>query len=116
MSLDQDAKACIAADVQSGFNRRVIYLDNILSAVRAEALRALVKHPPLHSPHEAMSVIREESDELWDHVKADTGKTPDACREAIQVAAMGARYVMDLIPIEVFEATTASERGRGTAT
>lgn len=61
-----------------------------------ELLRAMSHHPPMHSPHEGHSVIREELDELWDHVKADTGTTPQARKEAIQIAAMALRYVMDL--------------------
>lgn len=63
----------------------------------AEALhKAQRKHAPMNSPHEGHSVIREELEELWDHVKADTGQTPAALKEAIQVAAMGLRYAVDL--------------------
>lgn len=71
-------------------------LDLVLAMVRAEALRAIIKHPPQHSPHEGISVIKEEVDELWDHVKHDTGQTPEAFKEAVQIAAMGVRYVVDL--------------------
>jgi hypothetical protein len=71
-------------------------LDLVLALVRAEALKAISKHGPMHSPHEGMSIIREEVDELWDHVKADTGQTPDAYKEAVQIAAMGVRYLVDL--------------------
>lgn len=71
-------------------------LEVILSSLRAELLSAMAKHAPMHSPHEGHSVIREEVDELWDHVKADTGQTPEARKEALQVAAMGIRYVLDL--------------------
>lgn len=71
-------------------------LDLVLAMVRAEALRAVTKHAPMNSPHEGMSVIREEVDELWDHVKADTGQTPAAFKEAVQIAAMGVRYLVDL--------------------
>lgn len=72
-------------------------LEIILSKVRAEVLRAQAKHPKMNSPHEGHSVIREELEELWDHVKADTGQTPDARKEAIQVACTAVRYVLDLI-------------------
>lgn len=59
-----------------------------------EVTRALDKHPPFNSAHEGHSVIREELDELWDHVRADTGYTEDAYKEAMQVAAMGVRYML----------------------
>lgn len=71
-------------------------LDLALAMVRAECLKAFNKHVPMHSPHEGHSVIEEEFDELWDHVKADTGQTPDAFKEAVQLAAMGVRYIVDL--------------------
>lgn len=71
-------------------------LDAILAAIRAEALRALSLHAPMNSAHEGHSVIREELDELWDHVKADTGYSAEARKEAIQIATMGVRYVLDL--------------------
>jgi hypothetical protein len=67
-----------------------------LSLLRVELVKAMTKHAPMHSPHEGMSVIREEEDELWDHVKADTGRTSGARKEARQVAAMGLRYALDL--------------------
>jgi hypothetical protein len=60
--------------------------------------RAMTKHPPMHSPHEGFSVIREELDpELWAQVCADTGRSPEARHEALQVAAMALRYILDLI-------------------
>jgi hypothetical protein len=71
-------------------------LDTILARIRAEVLRAGRKHPPMHSAHEGYAVLQEEVDELWDHVKADTGYSPEAMTEAGQVAAMGVRYILDL--------------------
>ena len=60
--------------------------------------RARAKHAPMHSPHEGHSVIREELDkELWEHVCHDTGRSPEARHEALQVAAMALRYILDLI-------------------
>ena len=72
-------------------------IEIILAEVRAEVLRANAKHPPMHSAHEGHSVIREEFEELWDHVKADTGNTVDARQEAIQLACTAVRYIYDLI-------------------
>lgn len=71
-------------------------IDKELALIREELFRSMTKHAPMHSPHEGMSVIREELDELWDHVKDDTGRTIAARKEARQVAAMGLRYVLDL--------------------
>jgi hypothetical protein len=72
-------------------------IDKELAIVREELIKAMTKHAPMHSPHEGMSVIREELDvELWAHVVADTGRTPAARKEALQVAAMGVRYALDL--------------------
>lgn len=69
----------------------------VLLEVMYEAIRAGSKHAPMHSAHEGYAVLREEVDELWEHVKNDTGYTNDARKEAIQIAAMGVRYVLDLI-------------------
>ena len=72
-------------------------VNGILDEVRQSLKLGMIKHAPMHSPHEGVSVIREELEELWDHVKADTGRTPEARKEALQVAAMAIRYVVDLI-------------------
>lgn len=71
-------------------------LEEVLDLLRSEVFAAMSKHRSMASPHEGHSVIREELHELWDHVRADTGTTPAARKEALQVAAMGIRYVMDL--------------------
>lgn len=73
-------------------------LDYVCDLIKTELRKAVAKHPSMHSAHEGHSVIREELDELWDHVKADTGYSKKAMEEAIQVAAMGVRYVVDLHP------------------
>lgn len=75
-------------------------LSNVLLELDAEVRRARAKHPAMNSPHEGISVIKEEVDELLDHVKADTGQTLEARDEAIQIAAMGIRYVLDLIDVK----------------
>lgn len=61
-----------------------------------ELHKAMTKHAAMHSPHEGHSVISEELEELWEHVRADTGRTPEARHEAMQVAAMALRYIVDL--------------------
>lgn len=77
----------------------VARLDALLDQIRSELMSAMKKHPPMNSPHEGYAVIKEELDELWEHVRADTGRTFKASQEATQVAAMGVRYVLDLCGI-----------------
>jgi len=61
-----------------------------------ECQRAMDRFHPFASPHEGWAVIREELDELWEHVRANTGRSPEARKEAIQIAAMALRYAHDL--------------------
>ena len=71
--------------------------EQVFHDVANELQKALAKHPVgMHSPHEGHSVIREELEELWEHVRADTGRGSAARKEAIQIAAMGMRYALDL--------------------
>lgn len=77
-----------------GDKRRKIM--RIAIEIADEVERAEKKHAPLNSPHEAWSVIFEELEELREHVRADTGRSADARKEAIQVAATGLRYVLNL--------------------
>lgn len=72
-------------------------LKDVITDLQTEVYKAMHKHAPMRSPHEGHSVIEEEFDELWDHVKADTGRTPAARKEALQLAAMAVRYIIDLI-------------------
>lgn len=64
--------------------------------VIVELGKAAQKFPPLNSPHEGWAVAREELDELWEHVRGNTGRTQEARTEAVQVAAMALRYAADL--------------------
>jgi len=69
-------------------------LDQILDEVRIEVRRATLKHGAMNSAHEGYAVLQEEVDELWDDVKHDN--LPGALDEALQVAAMGVRFIYDL--------------------
>jgi hypothetical protein len=72
-------------------------VDAVIAEVRVELLRALFAHGPMHGPHEGYAVIREELDrELWELVCTDEGTGAHARTEALQVAAMGLRYVIDV--------------------
>jgi len=61
-----------------------------------ELLRAIDRFAPMHSPHEGIAVIEEEYLELREHVHGNTGRSVDAIAEAVQLAAMAMRYVLDL--------------------
>jgi hypothetical protein len=79
------------------FSARSERVEWLLAIVGDELRHATESHPPMHSPHEGHSVIREELEELWAHVKSDTGQSAEAGVEAFQVAAMALRYVHDLL-------------------
>jgi hypothetical protein len=70
--------------------------DRALRDVALELAHARREFAPMHSAHEGHSVIREEFEELWEHVCANTGSTVAARTEAIQLAAMAVRYVVDV--------------------
>jgi hypothetical protein len=65
-----------------------------LNLAADELKRAMATFPAFNSAHEGWAVIWEKLDELWDEVKAND---PEAARiEAIQVAAMALRYLIDV--------------------
>lgn len=71
----------------------------IVSYVLGELHKAQDKFPAFHSGHEGYSVILEEVDELWTEVKSNQstpGRTERMKKEAIQVAAMAIRFLLDL--------------------
>lgn len=70
-----------------------VLIDVVLGIIRGELSKACTKHPPMHSNHEGYAVILEELDELWDEVKRDNHDR--ALEEALQVGAMGVRFVVD---------------------
>jgi len=71
--------------------------------VTDELDRAMSKFGPMAGPHEGWAVIREEVDELWDDVKANRGRGPEARKEAIQIAAIAMRYVLDVTDREAHD-------------
>ncbi len=65
----------------------------------AELASAQKKFPAFNSAHEGYAVILEELDELWDEVRtnqATSGRDERMAKEAIQVAAMALRFVIDM--------------------
>lgn len=71
-------------------------IGELVRLVGDELERALKRFPRFNSPHEGWAVIREELDELWEHVRDNTGRSAEAQLEAIQLAAMALRYALDL--------------------
>jgi hypothetical protein len=68
-----------------------------------EELDRAMAWPPMNSAHEGYAVLVEEVDELWDHVKVKQGQRniPEMTYEAVQVAAMALRFIIDVCrPIE----------------
>lgn len=65
----------------------------ILAKVHEELDRATKQYGPINSPHEAYGIILEELDEMWDEIKANDNEK--AREEAIQVAAMAIRFLVD---------------------
>lgn len=72
----------------------------VMKAIRKELKRAMTLHPgSMRNAHEAYAVLLEEVDELWDEIKKNS-KTRDPLKmreEAIQVAAMAARLIIDVL-------------------
>jgi hypothetical protein len=73
-------------------------LSEVLFSIADEVKKAELKWPPMNSAHEAYSVMAEEVDELWEHVKVKQGERDNAAmrKEAIQVAAMAVRFIRDV--------------------
>jgi hypothetical protein len=69
-------------------------IDWVLGEVKIELEQAIKRFPPMKSPHEGFSILHEELDEMWDEVKRND--FDGALEEAIQVAAMAVRYILDL--------------------
>lgn len=97
--------------------RIIVHLDDhslgaALDMVADEVERARRLYPAFHSGHEGIAVIQEEVDELWADVKASKGlrQSAQAGAEAIQVAAMALRFLMDLCEVEDVAAFIAGKR------
>lgn len=73
-------------------------LENIIEAAKAETLGALKNWPKFNSAHEGFAVLKEEVDELWEHVKTNQKKRhiADMKKEAIQIAAMALRFALEV--------------------
>ena len=70
-------------------------LSDILAEVGTELRRATSLHGSMNSGHEGYAVLKEEVDELWDDIKTNA-PLPNQRAEAIQIAAMAVRYILDV--------------------
>lgn len=75
-------------------SKKAFKLHHTLNEIRTEFLRASNLHGQFNSQHEGYGVLKEEVDELWDAIKANDHK--GARLEAVQVAAMALRFLIDL--------------------
>lgn len=72
--------------------------EGLLGLIEQELKTAQTSYPAFHSAHEGYAVLKEEVDELWEAVRKKQGTTgrPEAIRaEAVQVAAMAIRIILD---------------------
>lgn len=70
--------------------------------VLAEFKSASEKHGAFHNLHEGYAVLLKEVDELWDEIKMSPGLRLLPCvrEEAVQVAAMALRILVDCCEVE----------------
>ena len=75
------------------------YLPGISALITEELVDATRANSSFHSAHEGISVIREEFEELWNEIKKKKNlRDPNLMKkEAVQVAAMAIRFIIDVI-------------------
>lgn len=75
----------------------------IIDEVEVELRHAIADYEPNNSYHEGYAVILEELDELWSEIKMKPlyRNQEKLRREAIQVAAMAIRFILDTLPEQV---------------
>lgn len=76
-------------------------MDRVSSSVLHELDKAVTKHKPMNSPHEAYAVLLEEMDEFWDEVKQQVHSKSRMYKELLQISAMAQRAIIDLNLVEV---------------
>jgi len=69
---------------------------DVVHVVVEELERARYIHAAMHSPHEGVAVIAEELKELWELVCERDPRYYPMNKEAMQVAAMGMRFMLDV--------------------
>lgn len=69
------------------------------SEVSEELRDATQNFPPMNTAHEGFAILKEEVDELWEAVRMkqkDPARLPQMRKEAVQVAAMALRFIVDI--------------------
>lgn len=63
-----------------------------------EVMMVMENWPKFNSAHEGFAVLKEEVDELWDHVKTNQKRRDidEMRKECIQVAAMAMRFALEI--------------------
>ena len=86
----------------------------VVAMAVGELGRARANYPPMASYHEGWAIIQEEVEELWAEVRKRPGARDrrKMQEEAVQVAAMALRFVVDLVPPLLSERTKANEDNR----
>lgn len=87
-------------------------IEDALMLVKREINDAIKNYKPFNSPHEGWAVIYEEVLELFDEIrkKDPNERRKGMVREAVQVAAMATRFLMDLGEEETTEKTDEEYR------
>lgn len=70
-------------------------IEDVAKEAVRELYRATEKFGAFHNSHEGFAVLKEEVDELWDEIKGGQDKQRMK-EEAIQIAAMAIRFVVDI--------------------
>jgi hypothetical protein len=60
-------------------------------------VRTTLLHRKMSSFHEGKAIIEEELDELWDEVKKKRPSKKALRNEAVQLAAMAVRFILDTL-------------------
>lgn len=84
-------------DLESTIAKNTIYKEATQDAWQ-EGYTAMQNWPAFNSAHEGFAVLKEEVDELWEHVKTNQKKRDIQAmrKEAIQVAAMALRFATEV--------------------
>ena len=69
------------------------HMDLVIEEILDELCFACEKFSKFASQHEGYAILLEEVDELWTEVKANN--VENARKEAVQVAAMAIRFILD---------------------
>ena len=79
----------------SDIDLRLDRAEKVLALVMEEVTRASQKYGSFNSSHEGYAILLEEVDEMWDDIKRN--RNEHAGDEAIQVAAMAVRFLVDCV-------------------